>query len=146
MTTVSGSFAGKARLQTAVALSDSPNHELNLVEVTGPQKSTDAKWNDAKVTYWGIADLVAGSGAQRGYFVNDHADGDRDCGTFEGKIAASGEQVTLEGTWEFTGGTGKLQGLSGSGSYKGSMASPSEVDMEWTGEYQLAQAKAAAAD
>ncbi len=35
MTTMSGSFAGKARLQTAVALSDSPNHELNLVEVTG---------------------------------------------------------------------------------------------------------------
>ncbi len=81
MSTLSGSFAGKARLQTTVALSDSPNHELNLVEVTGSQKSTDAKWNDAKVTYWGIADFVAGSGPQRGYFVNDHADGDRDWGT-----------------------------------------------------------------
>ncbi len=143
MPTMSGSFAGKARLQTAVALSDSPNHELNLVEVTGAQKSTDAKWNNATVTYWGIGDLVAGSGPQRGYFVNDHADGDRDWGTFDGKITGSGDQVTLEGKWTFTGGTGKFQGLSGSGSYKGRMPSPSEVAMEWKGEYELAQAKTA---
>jgi hypothetical protein len=144
MAAISGSFAGKARLQTAVALSDSPNHELNLIEVTGPQKSADTKWNDSRVTYWGMADLVAGVGPQRGYFVNDHADGDRDWGIFEGKITTSGEQVTLEGTWKFTGGTGKFNGLIGMGSYKGRMTSPSEVDMNWTGEYQLAQAKAAA--
>jgi hypothetical protein len=133
----SGSFAGRARLQTTVGLSDVADHELMLVEIAGPQHSTDARWNDARITYWGTADLVAGSGPQRGYWVNEHADEDRDWGTFEGKITASGSQVTLEGTWTFTGGTGKFQGVSGGGNYRGRMTSPVDVEMEWQGNYQL---------
>lgn len=140
MTALSGTFTAKARLQTTISLSDVPNHELNLAEIAGTQKSTDPQWNDAHLTYWGIADLVAGSGSQRGYYVNEHADGDRDLGTFEGKITASGGQVTLEGTWKFTGGTGKLAGIRGGGSYKGRMPSPNEVEIEWNGEYELAGA------
>ena len=50
---------------------------------------------DSKITYWGTADLIAGNGPQRGYFVNEHSDGDRDFGTFEGRIATSDGQVTL---------------------------------------------------
>ena len=65
---------------------------------------------DSKITYWGTADLIAGNGPQRGYFVNEHSDGDRDFGTFEGRIATSDGQVTIEGAWIFTGGTGKLEG------------------------------------
>jgi len=144
MAALSGSFTGKARLQTTVVLSDLPNHELNVVEITGPQKSSDAKWSNARVTYWGIADLFSGSGSQHGYFINDHADGDRDWGTFEGKITASSGQVTLEGTWKFSGGNGKLNGLGGGGKYKGRMISPAEVEMQWEGEYQLAGVRAQA--
>ena len=97
------------------------------------------------MTYCGVADLQAGSGSQRGYYVNERADGHRDWGTFEGKITASGQQVTLEGTWTFAGGTGKFDGISGGGSYSGRMTCPGEVEMEWAGEYQLAGAKAAGA-
>jgi hypothetical protein len=144
MTDFTGSFAAKARLQTIVSLSDFANHELGLMEVSGQQKSSDAKWSDARVTYWGIADLQAGSGSQRGYYVNERAEGDRDWGTFEGRINASGGEVTLEGTWTGTGGTGEFNGISSRGSYKGRMTSPVEVHMEWEGEYQLASAKRAA--
>jgi len=136
MVTFSGSFAGNARLQTIIGLSDVPNHALNL-EVSGPQQSTDPQWNDARVTYWDVADLVAGSDPQRGYFLNEHADGDRDWGSFEGQITTSGSQVTLEGTWTFTGGTGKFRGIRGGGSYQGRMTSPGNVAMEWQGEYQV---------
>jgi hypothetical protein len=80
MVTFSGSFAGNARPQTIIGLSDVPNHALNLDEVSGPQHSIDPQWNDARVTYWDVADLVAGSGPQRGYFLNEHADGDQDYG------------------------------------------------------------------
>ena len=66
-------------------------------------------WNDSKITYWGTADLIGGNGLQRGYFVNEHSDGDRDFGTFEGRIATSGGQVTIEGAWKFTGGPGALR-------------------------------------
>lgn len=52
---------------------------------------------------------MAGNGPQRGYFVNEHADGDRDFGTFEGKISTAGGQVTIEGSWKFVDGTGKYK-------------------------------------
>jgi hypothetical protein len=140
----SGSFSGGATSQTTISLPDVSNHDLSLLEVRGVQKSTDHNWDNAKITYWGTADLIAGNGPQRGYFVNEHADGDRDFGTFEGKIVTTGVEVTIEGTWKYTGGTGNFQGLTGGGSYKGRMTSPTEVENTWEGTYELA-AKARAA-
>ena len=144
MPNLSGSFSGRAAAQTALALHDVSNHDLNLIEVRGVQKSPDEQWNDSKITYWGTADLIAGSGTQSGYFVNDHPDGDRRFGTFEGRIVTSGTEVTLEGTWKFTGGTGKFRGLKGGGAYKGRMTSPVAVENIWEGTYEIAaQTKAA---
>ena len=144
MANVTGSFSGRATSQTTVSLHDVPDHELNLAQIAGLQKSADNLWNNAKITYWGIADLVGGNGPQRGYFVNEHADGDRDFGTFEGTIVAAVGQVTIEGAWKFTGGTGKFKGLAGGGTYKGRAVSPTEVENTWEGTYQLAGARAQA--
>jgi hypothetical protein len=140
----SGSFSGRATSQTTISLPDVSNHDLSLLEVRGVQKSADHNWDNAKITYWGTADLIAGNGPQRGYFVNEHADGDRDFGTFEGKIVTTGGEVTIEGMWKYTGGTGNFQGLTGGGSYKGRMTSATEVENTWEGTYELA-AKARAA-
>lgn len=138
MPNLSGSFSGRAAAQPALVLHDVSDHDLNLIEVRGIQKSPDEKWDNSKITYWGTADLIAGSGSQRGYFVNDHPDGDRDFGTFEGQIVTSGGDVTLEGTWKFTGGTGKFRGLKGGGTYKGRMTSPVLVENTWEGQYEIA--------
>jgi hypothetical protein len=138
MPNITGSFSGRSASQSTVSLHDTSNHDLSLMEVRGVQKSQDQKWNNARITYWGTADLIAGSGPQRGYFVNEHADGDRDFGTFEGRIQTSGQQATMEGNWTFTGGTGKYQGLTGGGTYKGRLTSPVEVENNWDGNYQLA--------
>jgi hypothetical protein len=137
MTKVSGSFRAKAHWQATASIPDKGSHDIGVVEIAGRQTSSDPKWNDAAITYWGMADLTDGSGPQRGYFHNAHADGDQDWGSFEGKITTSGQEVTIEGTWEYTGGTGKFQRISGNGSYKGRMTSPTEVAAEWAGEYQL---------
>ena len=80
---------------------------------------------------------MGGNGSQRGYFVNEHADGDRDFGTFEGKISTAGGQVTIEGSWKFVDGTGKYKTITGSGTYKGRMTA-AEVENTWQGTYQLA--------
>jgi hypothetical protein len=138
MPNFSGSFSGRATLQTTISLHDIPNHEMNMVGITGLQKTTDDNWKDAKITYWGSADLVEGSGPQRGYFVDEHPGGDRDFGTFEGKITTASGQVSIEGTWKYAGGTGKFKGLTGGGTYKGRMTSPVEVENSWKGTYQLA--------
>ena len=137
MPNFSGSFLGRANAQAMMAVKDVPGHELGLVEISGPQTTADALWSGATVSYWGIADLVSGSGTQRGYFINHHPNGDIDQGTFECKVATEGGSVTLDGTWKFSGGTGRLAGLSGAGTFKGRMTSPSEVETSWEGAYQL---------
>jgi hypothetical protein len=138
MPNFSGSFSGKATSQATIALEDVPNHEMHLATITGHQKSSDDNWKDSRITYGDVSDLVGGNGTQRGYFVNVHANGDRDIGTFEGKIKTAGGQVTIEGTWKYTDGTGQFKGLTGGGTYKGRMTSPTEVENTWEGSYQLA--------
>jgi hypothetical protein len=144
MPAISGSFSGKANWQTVGTLKDVPDHDVSLAEISGPQQSSDPEWNGSRVTYWGIADLMAGNGTQRGYFINEHPDGDSDRGTFEGTVTAAVNQVNLSGNWTFTGGTGKLNGITGSGTYRGRMTSATQVEMEWEGTYELAETKASA--
>jgi hypothetical protein len=48
----------------------------------------------------------------------------------------------MEGTFKFTGGTGKFKGINGSGKYRGHFPSPTDVVNKWDGEYTLASAKA----
>jgi len=138
MPSFSGAFSGTASSQTVVYLNDVPEHELHVNEINGAQKSTDKGWNNAKITYWSTVDLVSGNGSQRGYFLNVHEDGDSDSGSFEGKVATTPKGVALEGTWKYSGGTGKLKGLTGGGNYKGRLTSPTQVEMTWDGAYQLA--------
>src|SRR6266851_6498146 len=137
MPSASGSFIGKTNSQAMVSLKDAPDHEMSVIEVTGPQTSSDPLWNGATVSYWGAADLVAGSGPQTGYFMNRHTNGDIDRGTFAGRITTAGGVVTMEGSWKYTGGTGALARISGGGTYKGDITSPTEVQTSWEGTYQL---------
>jgi len=142
-TKITGTFSGKITTQAAASLFHEGNHALNLVVVAGSQTSPDPLWNGAQITYWGTSDLQNGNGPQKGYLCNEHIDGDRDWGTFEGKITTSGQQVGMEGTFRFTGGTGKFEGISGVGKYKGHFPSATDVVNDWEGEYTLASAKAA---
>jgi hypothetical protein len=141
MPAVSGSFSGNVKMQTALAVSDQSNHELNLAEIGGTQKSSDEKWNNAAITYWGITDVVGGKGSQSGYFVNDHGADGHDWGTFEGKVAANGAEISVEGKYQFTGGSGKFKGLTGNGTFKTRMTSPRDVEATWQGAYELVSAK-----
>ena len=49
-----------------------------------------------------------------------------------------------EGTWSYTGGTGKLKGLKGKGTYKASGATADTTEDQVEGEYTLLEAGAAA--
>jgi hypothetical protein len=137
MPQVSGSFAGKTRSQAMVSLQDTPEHELSVIEVSGPQTASDPLWSGATMFYWGAADLIAGTGTQTGYFMNRHPDGDIDRGTFQGKITTAAGVVTMEGSWHYSGGTGAFSGITGGGTYKGRITSPTEVQVNWEGTYQL---------
>jgi hypothetical protein len=143
MPAISGSFSGTIAKQSGMPLNDQPNHELGIAEVSGNQKSPDPLWNDSKITYWGINDLLDGNGTQTGYFNNVHPDGGRDYGTFEGKVTTIGGSMTVEGTFKFTGGDGAYSGITGGGNFKTVAKSETEVEATWTGAYELAKAQSA---
>jgi len=137
----SGNFSGRITKQTALTLTDQSNHELSIGEVSGTQTSPDPLWNNSKITYWAVTDVVDGKGTQRGYFNNQHDKG-RDFGTFEGKVSNAGGTVTVEGTWKFTGGDGDYRGITGNGTFKTTMKSETQVECAWNGNYELAKAQA----
>jgi hypothetical protein len=144
MTQFSGSFTGRVRVLTVLSLSDVPGHELQTVEITGSHSSTDEKWNAAEVTYWGVSDLVAGNGTQRGYYVNERPDGSRDTGTFEAQVTTSGGETRMEGTWQASNGTDKFAGIKARGTYKTRLTSATEMQCNWQGQYELAASVQAA--
>ncbi len=142
MPSITGSFSGTITKHSALPLTDQPDHELGIAEVSGTQKSADPLWNNARITYWGVTDLLEGKGTQRGYYNNVHADGGRDWGTFGGRGRSSGGAMTVEGTWELAGGDGAYGGISGGGKFKTVMKSESEIECSWEGNYELAKAQA----
>ncbi len=144
MNEFSGSFSGRTRVLTVLSLTDVPGHELQTIEIAGPQSSTDEKWNTARVTYWGVSDTVAGNGTQRGYYLNERADGSRDWGTFDGKVTTSDNKTTVEGMWQISDGTGMFAGIKGQGTYKTRLTSPTDVQCTWDGRYELASSVKAA--
>lgn len=141
MPSITGSFSGRISKQSALPLTDQPNHELGIAEVSGTQKSPDPLWNNASITYWGVTDLLDGKGLQRGYYNNVHGDKGRDWGTFEGKVTAAGGALTVEGTYKFSGGDGEFRGLTGGGKFKTVLKSETELECSWEGNYELAKAQ-----
>ena len=141
MPSITGSFSGRITKQSALPLSDQPNHEMSIAEVSGTQKSADTLWNDASITYWSVTELLNGKGSQRGYYNNVHADGGRDWGTFEGQVSTAGGGMTVEGTWKFAGGDGQYRGITGGGTFKTVAKSETEVEATWDGAYELAKAQ-----
>ena len=142
MPSISGSFSGTITKQFGLDLNDQSNHLLAIAEVNGTQRSSDPLWNDSKISYWGVNDLLNSEGTQTGYFNNLHPDGGRDFGTFEGKVSTTGGTMTVEGTFTFTGGEGEYRGISGGGTFKTTAKSETEVEATWQGAYQLAKAQA----
>jgi hypothetical protein len=48
-----------------------------------------------------------------------------------------GAVESAEGTWSFSGGTGRLKGVKGKGSFKGKGATDGSVTYDVEGEYEL---------
>jgi len=142
MSHITGSFAGKITEQSTLTLTDQPNHEMNIAEVRGTQKSSDSLWHNSKIAYWGVTDLLDGKGTQHGYYDNNHGGAGHDWGTFEARVTTVGGGMIVEGTFKFTGGDGEYRGITGGGTFKSVMKSENELECTWDGNYELAKAHA----
>jgi len=143
MNHMTGSFAGKITQQSTLNLTDQPNHAMNIAEVHGIQKSSDPLWDNSKIAYWGVTDLLDGKGTQHGYYDINHGGSGRDWGTFEGRVTTDGGGMTVEGTFKFAGGESKYSGITGGGRFKSVMKSETEIECTWEGNYELSKSQAA---
>ncbi len=138
MPNFTGNLKGTTTSQTLVCLNDTPEHTMILRSSTAQHTSSDEHFNHTRHITWGTADLIRGQGHERGYFMSEHSNGDCDCGTFECKVSTNANGlITVEGTWKFTHGTGQFTGITGNGSFKGRMISPTESESTYEGSYQL---------
>ena len=117
---------------------DVPKHELIQITSIETITSTETNFNDIEVQQYYQNDLVAGSGTSSGYRILLHKNGDESYNKFKGTqkliIKEGGEwEVAFEGTWRFTGGTGKFINIKGGGTYQGKVTKKGYA-YDWEGE------------
>ena len=140
MTDFSGTASSKIQSQAAVGVPGHDDWQIGVAVLAGVHSTSDLKFDKAKITYAGTTETVNGNGEQRGYFHNTHTNGDISQGTFEAKVITFGTAVVIDGNWKFTGGSGSLSGITGGGTFRSEMSSPTSWEMTWSGKYESADA------
>jgi len=126
----------------AVPVGDGADHALTL----GVQECT---WTEGELggerlkeeTDYVVSDVRGSTSRDHGYAVGSAANGDKYFVRFEGTSTVK-NQVPADArcTWTFTGGTGKLAGLSGKGTCKGTFAADGSSSFDVEGEYTIQKA------
>ncbi len=85
-----------------------------------------------------VDEIRGTSSGSHGSGVDSMANGDKCYVRFHGSgTVKDGAPQTAEGTWTYTGGTGKLKGIKGKGTYKGKAEADGSFTHEIEGEYEL---------
>ena len=137
---IAGTFALKYAEQHPLPVPDASGHVLLLGRVQGVNRSTGpTKYMDkADVTNLEFADLVQGNGPHQGYVTMSQGP-DSAITEWSGKVTTtlSPEKTPItmfEGTWNKVRGTGRYQGVTGRGAYKGHFTSKTEYVIDWNGQ------------
>jgi hypothetical protein len=134
----------KPETQQSIDVGDRAGHALLLVKQqctwTTPIEMEGLKSKTYTVTSIGDAStnrVLLTKQQDNGYVVVTMDNGDQAFVRFRGSSSMDkGQPVGGEGTWSYTGGTGKLKGITGKGTYKNTNG---EDQVE--GEYSIAAAK-----
>jgi hypothetical protein len=123
-----------------IEVGDQPGHVLMVMKMSCTY-STPPEIGGLKPTTHSAAEfneMTGGKFQDRGFGVTTMENGDKaythsqDTG-----IMKEGGVFTDEGTWTFTGGTGKLKGIKGRGTYKSSGVADEGEEIQTEGEYSL---------
>ena len=145
-------ISGKAHCPKAdmnsADVGDKPGHMLMLQKVTctysTPLEIAGAK-NKAALEVF-TTEMSAATAHDTGYETATLDNGDKYTVRWSGTTKMNKDNSgTNEGKWAFVGGTGKLKGVKGGGTYKGTSAADGSSDFEVEGDYTLPEARPAAA-
>ena len=132
---------GKPDPQHMIPVGDLPDHTLGVEQLkctwTKPMEIEGAKSKDGVSTE--TADISGNTARARGFHVSTMDSGDKFFVWYQGTATTKdGALVSQKGNWGFNGGSGKLKGIKGKGTYT---CAPSGDGMscEVEGDYQLAK-------
>jgi hypothetical protein len=122
-----------------VALTDMPNHAFAVGKAhctwTGFSVAGQA-YKDGVST--SLNEISGDTSTATGYHVATTSTGDSATAKFQGSgKLKDGKNVSDGGTWTFTSGTGKLKGIKGKGTYRGTANPDGTMTYKVTGEYSL---------
>lgn len=128
----------------SIAVGDQAGHSLAISKSactwTKPMEIAGLKTKDGFDFTYG--DTIGAKVQGSGYHVSNMSNGDKIYVRFQGNdTTKDGKPATTEGTWSYTGGTGKLKGIKGKGTYKGKADAAGNMVVEVKGDYQLPAAK-----
>ena len=125
-----------------VPVGDRPDHTISLIKdkctwTSGEIGGVQLKDEDDTI----VSDATGNRARDRGNGVATLANGEKAFVQFQGTTTLKNNvPVTGQGTWSFTGGTGKQKGLKGKGTFKGKWNPDGTSTFEIEGEYELATA------
>ena len=138
--TTSGVATCTPEAPAPVALTDKPNHAFAIgkaqcgwtgFEVAGLASKSGVSTDIEEITGDSVVSV-------RGYFVSTMINGDTTAVRYQGSAKMKdGKFVSGSGTWVYTGGTGKLKGIKGKGTYKGTPNPDGTISYKADGEYRL---------
>lgn len=142
-----GKIAGAMSLnyskQEALPVVEAPGNVLILGELRGSNKSTNGTdyMDGATVTNREIVRLFQGNGPNSGY-ITLSKDGNATVALWNGMVTTvmsqDGQpQTSFKGSWEYVAGSGKYDGIQGSGEFHGHFTSQTSYDVSWSGDYTL---------
>jgi hypothetical protein len=141
-TKISGTAqCGKPDPQHMIPVGDRPDHSLGVAQVkctwTKPMEIAGDKSKDGVST--GTDDISGNTGRAHGFHVSTMDSGDKFFVWYQGtETMKDGALVSHKGNWGFTGGSGKLKGIKGKGTFT-CTASGDGSSCEVEGDYELAK-------
>ncbi len=124
----------------AIEVGDRPGHAFGIDRVACTwTKPLEMAGIQAKEGYSvGFGESSGSKANARGYHVSTMANGDKTYVRFQGTdTMKEGKPQSSQGTWSYTGGSGKYKGLKGKGTYRGTATADGGMTYEVEGEYEL---------
>ena len=140
-----GKFSqGKPDPNHVIVVDDRPHHALVLGKATGTWSAGEIAGDALKDQVGTVmSDMTGATSRDRGYGLGTTASGDKYYVRFDGKTTYKGEAPsTGTCTWSFSGGTGKLKGLTGKGTCTATYDASGGATFDVVGEYSIAPPKA----
>jgi hypothetical protein len=144
-TKVSGTHhCSKAEVEQMIQVGDKPNHTFMINQEkcvwTKPMEMAGIQSKEGLDT--SFYEMTASSMQFNGFHISTMDNGDKAYVRYHGTVALKdGKSQGASGTWMYVGGTGKLKGITGKGTFKGTSEADGSSTNEVEGEYSLPAAK-----